>query len=147
MPLLLTRLRAARCRLKGKWIMKTRLFVVVLICGSLLAGAANAQKVPIRRFLLQDDETGSHFTLYSDGSYAYAGCGNEIRLEGVGNIRISGCMVTFEAVQRLRLVQAEVDLCKRTGRASILLDGRLGSETIQVTVIDSDMSNNTTECK
>ena len=125
--------------------MKTRLIAVALITGWLLAGAANGQKVSIREFQLQDDETGSRLILRSDGSYIYAGCGNDIKLEGVGNIKISGCMVLFEAVNRSRLVQAEIDLCKRTGRSSILLDGPHGSEPLQLTVIDSDMSNNTAE--
>lgn len=130
--------------------MKTRLLTVVLICGALLVGNAGAQKETIRQFLLQDDETGSHFTLYSDGSYVYAGCGDDIKLEGVGNLKFSGCLITFEAVNRFRLVQAEIDLCKRAGRASILLDGPgpQGGEAapLQLTVVDSDMSNSRTEC-
>jgi hypothetical protein len=131
--------------------MKTRLIAVTLITGWLLAGAASAQKASIRQFQLQDDETGSRFTFHSDGSYQYAGCGNNFELEGVGNVKISGCMVTFEAVNRFRLVQAEIDLCKRSGRASILLDDPTplgpGGEPVHLTVIDSNMSNNTAGCK
>lgn len=131
--------------------MKTMILAVMLICGSALAGAANARKDTIWQFRLQDDETGSHFTLDSGGTYEYVGCGNDIKLEGVGNVKFFGCIVTFEAINRSPLVQAEIDLCKRAGRASLLLDGLSPtiekSKPIQFIVIDSDMSNNTSECK
>ena len=131
--------------------MKSRLFAAALLTGWFLTVAAIGQKVSIREFQLQDDESGSRLILRSDGSYIYAGCGNDIKLEGVGNIKIAGCLVTFEAVNRFRLVQAELDLCKRSGRASILLDGPSpaggGGEQLHLTVIDSDISNNTAECK
>jgi len=131
--------------------MRTRLLAGFLICGAFVAGAANAQRGPIRQFLLQDDETGSSFSLTLKGAYAYVGCDNNIKLEGDGNVKISGCIVTFDTVSRFPLVHAEIDLCKGSGSASILMH-ELGTATHDVdafllTVIDSDMSNNTSLCK
>jgi hypothetical protein len=131
--------------------MRIRLLAVVLICGSLVAGAANAQRGPIRQLLLQDDETGSRFSLSLKGAYSYVGCDNNIKLEGEGNVKISGCMVTFESNSRSPVVQAEIDLCKGSGRASILMNV-FGSaaediDAFLLTVIDSDMSNNSAQCK
>jgi hypothetical protein len=131
--------------------MRIRLLAVVLICGSFVTGAANAQRGPIRQLLLQDDETGSLFSLSLKGAYAYVGCDNNIKLEGGGTVKLSGCMVTFETDARSPLVQAEIDLCKGSGRASILMNERGSAaedvDAFLLTVIDSDMSNNTAQCR
>ncbi len=87
----------------------------------MLVMTASGQR-PIRQFTLQDDDSGSRFTFDTSGNYAYTQCGKEIKVEGVGNATISGCRVTFEAIGRFRLVQAEADMCKRSGRASVLLE-------------------------
>ena len=131
--------------------MKTRLIVTAFLICSLLGATAIGQKRSIRLFELQDDETGSHFTFDSTGNYLYVGCKEEIKLDGVGNVKITGCTVTLESLTRTSQVQAEVDLCKRSGGASILLDGpcALGNdcEPKHFTVVDSNSSNNTAECK
>jgi hypothetical protein len=128
--------------------MRSRLIGIALMMCSLLVATASGQRT--RQFALQDDESGSHFTFDSQGNYAYAACGKGISIQGVGNVRISGCTVSLEAVGRLVLVQAEADLCKRTGKASILLEGPcpVGRECADqhLTVTDSNMANNSPDC-
>ena len=123
--------------------MRSRLIGIALMMGSLLVATASGQR-STRQFALQDDESGSHFTFDT-------ACGKGIKIEGVGNVRISGCTVTLEALGRFRLVQAEADLCKRTGKASILLDSPclLGQECVtqHVTVTDSNTANNLPDCE
>ena len=130
--------------------MRSRLIGIALMMGSLLVATASGQR-STRQFALQDDESGSHFTFDTEGNYSYVACGKGIKIEGVGNVRISGCTVTLEALGRFRLVQGEADLCKRTGKASILLDGPcpVGQEcfTQHLTVTDSNTANNSPDCE
>jgi hypothetical protein len=130
--------------------MRSRLMGIALMMGSLLVATASGQR-STRQFALQDDQSGSHFTFDSSGNYVYAPCGNGIKIEGVGNVRISGCTVTLESVGRYRLVQAEADLCKSTGKASILLEGPclVGQECVaeHLTVTDSSTANNSPDCE
>lgn len=130
--------------------MRSRIISTGFLVCSLLAVTASGQR-PIRQFTLQDDDSGSQFVFDSLGNYAYTNCGKEIKIDGVGTVKISGCTVTFEANARFSLVLAETDLCKRAGRASVLLEGpcpRFGvCEPQHFTVIDSDTTNDTPDCK
>ena len=128
--------------------MKFRLIGITLMMSSMLVATASGQR-STRQFALQDDESGSHFTFDSSGSYTYVACGDGIKIEGVGTVTISGCRVTLESVGRFRLVQAEADLCKRSGKASILIEGPcpLGQVCEQhMTVTDSNSANNSPDC-
>lgn len=130
--------------------MRTRLVGIAFMMCSLLVATASGQR-SIRQFVLQDDESGSHFTFDSSGNYVYSECGKGIKIEGVGNVTITGCTVKLEALGRFRLVQAEADLCKRTGKASILLEGPcpIGRECLaeHLTITDSNMANSSPDCE
>lgn len=126
------------------------LALAVMLATPTLVQPTLAQRA-IRQFQLQDDESGSQFTFDTTGNYVYAGCRDGLKLEGVGNLKISGCTITLEAVSRFSLVQAEVNLCKSAGQASILLEGpcpvNQNCEPQHLTVVDSDTNNNTPDCK
>jgi len=130
--------------------MKTRLIIAGLLICSLL-GAASAQRKPIRQIELQDDESGNHFVFDTSGNYVYTNCEAGIKIEGTANVKISGCMITLDGLTRLRLVQAEVDICKRTGKASVMDEGGAcpsgaTCEPQQWTVVDSNTANNAPDC-
>jgi hypothetical protein len=130
--------------------MRSLLIGTTLMMCSLFVATASGQR-SIRQFTLQDDESGSHFVFDSSGNYSYIACGKGIRVDGVGNVKISGCSITLDAIGRFRLVQAEADLCKRTGKASVLLEVpcRLGEECEpqHFTVTDSNTANNSPDCE
>lgn len=131
--------------------MKTRFIIAGLLICSLM-GAASGQRRPIRQIELQDDESGSHFVFDTSGNYVYTNCEDGTKLEGVANVKISGCAITLEGLTKFRLVQAEADVCKRVGKASVMQEGGAcpsgtACDPQQWTVIDSNMANNTAGCK
>lgn len=130
--------------------MKTRLTIIAFAICSLFAATASGQRAT-RIFQLQDDESGAHFTFDSSGNYSYWNCQDGTKLQGAGNLKISGCTVTLDALTRMRLVQAEVDLCKRVGKASVIVESSCPNTedcgAQQWTVADANTGNNTPDCK
>lgn len=130
--------------------MKTRLIIAGLLICSLI-GAASGQRRPIRLIELQDDESGNHFVFDTSGNYVFTNCEDGIKFEGTATVKISGCTITLDGLTKFRLVQAEVDICKRTGKASLMQeDGSCPSggpcEPQQWTVVDSNTANNGAGC-
>jgi hypothetical protein len=130
--------------------MKSRLAALGLMICSLVAAAASGQN-KFQQFVLQDDSTGSYLEFDLSGSYFYVDCDKDYKVEGVGTARISGCNVTLEAIDKIRLVQASVDMCEARGKAAILVRvpcplGR-ECEPVRLIISDSNLTDSATACK
>jgi hypothetical protein len=98
-----------------------KIFLSLFITVSLLTLSAHGQR-PVRRFCLQDDRTGAQLAFSADGAYQFTTCRSEIPVQGVGKVKIKGCLVTLTDVTNHQLIQAELNTCDSSGKASIRVD-------------------------
>ncbi len=99
---------------------------------------------------VQDDSTGNYLIFsISSGEYKFIRCKDQFALSGIGKVKVSGCLVTLEAVKTDRRVLATVDECTQTAKASITLTSAIPQLTIQPSkelLSDADMRDSTTDC-
>lgn len=128
--------------------MKSRTIAVALMVSSLLVVAASGQIKTFAEVILQDDASGNYLVInLTTGEYNFTVCQTGFVLGGKAKVSYSGCSITVKDVSETRLVLAEVDLCKKTGRASITLESPApGPPTREWEITDSNTRNSVAEC-
>jgi 6-phosphogluconolactonase (cycloisomerase 2 family) len=98
--------------------------------------------VPAFDTCLQDDSNGNVFQInLTTGAYLFSNCGG-LTLGGTGRIVRKGCYVTLQINGPDRRVLVRMDLCARTGTASI----QIFSSGTTFTIMDRNTANNTCAC-
>ncbi|MEW6130569.1 MAG: hypothetical protein AB1757_26275 [Acidobacteriota bacterium] len=100
---------------------------------------------------IQDDSTGNFLLIsLSSGEYKFYRCRDGLTFAGIGTVKLNGCAVTFESIDKLHRVLASVDECDQQAKAAIEIFTRWGNkfdiEPIKEYLSDSNMRDSTTEC-
>lgn len=134
---------------------------LVILIITLLAGvSAYAQRdhnpkpqPPIgtaQQVYIQDDsgEGFMAFDLWS-GAYTCRLCEYDYEFTGKGTVKTEGCLVTFRVVSENYSMTAYADMCEKRAICIISMRKMAGdsdSDSMQITMSDSDLRNSTLEC-
>ena len=91
---------------------------------------------------LQDESNGNQLLLnLTTGDYLFANC-NGFAITGTGTLTVRGCAVTLDSERADGRVQAQLDTCMKTGKASI----QILSQGMTNTITDKNTANSVCAC-
>jgi hypothetical protein len=96
---------------------------------------------------IQSDADGS-FLIFSTltGEFKFYHCADGASIGGVGLVKIDGCNVYFEALQKTYRIVASVNVCDQAGKAAVEMYGAAGAVIMQEFMNDGNLLDNTTQC-